>query len=400
MDADRRAAPLGDAEVAYGILIGEDPAADPIVERIPPVDPVTAMEVVLRRALEKSPCLVSFSGGRDSSGMLALATRVARRDGHALPIPATLLFPGSSEAHEDEWQSDVLRHLQLDDWVRISIEGDELDAVGPVATPLLRRHGLLWPFNTHFHAPIIERASGGAVVTGFGGDEVALSSSTARAEMALAGSVRRRPSDVLAVGLACAPQPVRALVHRRRARSMLEGLPWLTPAGREEIACRIGDESASVPLGWSRVLRRCISIRRYFRVCAHSFSLVGEQCGVEVVHPFVEHGVLDALAARGGFAGLGDRSAIVQQLFGDLLPERTVHRPTKASFTDPLWTETARHFAAAWSGGGVSRELVDIDALRRHWLGGRVDVRSTPLLQAAWLHDNRAAAAAIDVDVA
>ena len=38
---------------------------------------------------------------------------------------------------------------------------DELDSVGPVAQAVLRRHGPLWPFNAHFHMPLLERASGG-----------------------------------------------------------------------------------------------------------------------------------------------------------------------------------------------------------------------------------------------
>lgn len=39
--------------------------------------PAAALEAVLADALQRIPCLVSFSGGRDSSALLAVAQRVA-----------------------------------------------------------------------------------------------------------------------------------------------------------------------------------------------------------------------------------------------------------------------------------------------------------------------------------
>ena len=54
----------------------------------------------------------------------------------------------------------MVAHLQVRDWLRLDVDG-ELDAVGPVARRVLRRHGLLWPFNVHFHAPMLEAARGG-----------------------------------------------------------------------------------------------------------------------------------------------------------------------------------------------------------------------------------------------
>ena len=52
------------------------------------------------RALRRPPCLVSFSGGLDSSALLAVATAVARREGLDDPVPATLVVPGSPESDE------------------------------------------------------------------------------------------------------------------------------------------------------------------------------------------------------------------------------------------------------------------------------------------------------------
>ena len=48
------------------------------------VAPRQALDDVLRPALESGPCFVTFSGGRDSSAVLAAATDLARREGHRL----------------------------------------------------------------------------------------------------------------------------------------------------------------------------------------------------------------------------------------------------------------------------------------------------------------------------
>lgn len=312
---------------------------------------------------------------------------MARRDGLAMPIPATLVFPGSDDADESEWQDLVLGHLGLIDRLRIEVH-DELDAVGPVAQEALRRHGLVWPFNAHFHLPIIERAAGGTVVTGFGGDELGRSSATAFAERALTGRRRLRWDDVLVIGLAVSPRTIRAAVHRRRAREELQKLPWLTPAGTRHISTALGRLRGSSPLGWERRVRQRFWRDRYFRVCIETFSVMGDYHDVRMVHPFVDDRVLDALATAGGFGGFGSRGQLMAELFGDLLPERLVRRTTKGAFSDPLWTRTAHAFAAEWSGAGLDEDLVDPVALRRHWLGDDTNVLSTTLLQQAWLSDH------------
>lgn len=340
--------------------------------------------------MSRPPCLVSFSGGRDSSALLSVAVDVARREGLPLPVPATLVFPGSSAADETEWQDLVLRHLGVTERIQIEVK-DELDAVGPVASSALVRHGLLWPFNAHFHLPIIERAPGGTVITGFGGDELRSSSATAFAELTITG--RRRPTwrSMLAIGLAVSPRPVRMAVQGRRARHQLAKLPWLTSKGIRTVASALADLRSTSPLGWERKVRQRLWRDHYFRVCRESFAVLGDYFDVSVVHPFVDELVLDALASSGGFGGFGSDEHLMAELFGDLLPEQVVRRRTKGVFTDPLWTETARAFAAEWSGGGVDAELIDPVALRRHWTGENPNLLSTTLLQQAWLHDRATA---------
>ena len=87
-------------------------------------------------ALLRPPCLVSFSGGRDSAAVLATATALARREGLPVPIPATNVFSSDQDADESSWQETLVRHLGLSDWIRIE-HTDELDLIGPYAKQVL-----------------------------------------------------------------------------------------------------------------------------------------------------------------------------------------------------------------------------------------------------------------------
>ena len=156
-------------EIASGLPFGAPERIVPLPR--PGVGAREALEAAMLPALRRSPCLVSFSGGRDSSTVLAAATALARREGLPDPVPATLRAPGAARADETEWQERVVAHVGIADWERIEVH-DELDALGPYATRVLRRHGLLWPFNIHFHLPLLDRARGGSLLTGVGGDEL------------------------------------------------------------------------------------------------------------------------------------------------------------------------------------------------------------------------------------
>jgi asparagine synthase (glutamine-hydrolysing) len=349
-----------------------------------------AIDAALRPALLRPPCLLSFSGGRDSSALLAHAVDLARREGLEPPIPATLVIPGDSDADETEWQDTVLRHLGIIDRIRFRV-GTELDCVGPVARDMLREHGLVWPFNTHMHVPIFAAAAGGTVVTGFGGDELGRSSEHARAAQVLAR--RRGPTraDLLIVGLAAAPPPVRRAVYRRRNRQRLDTLPWLTATARRALADDLARHDASVPIGWRSTVTDWWSTRRYFRLVEQSFATVAEPWDVRVVHPFADGGVRAALARQGGFGGLGSRSELLDVMFGTLLPAAILHRRSKAAFSNVLFTDVGRAVAAELSGGGIDPDLVDVPALRHHWAEARpVDMKTMAALQTGWLFDEGA----------
>jgi hypothetical protein len=372
-------------EIAFGMPIGLEPVP-PLTRSEPIGTPLDALCRVMAEALQRPPCLVSFSGGRDSSALLAVATRVARQENLPLPVPATLIFRDSEPSTEDEWQTMVIEHLGLSEWIRIEIHS-ELDAIGPVATKAFEHLGLYWPFNAHFHLPIMEQAGGGTVITGFGGDELALCSVSARAERLLTQWHRPRWSDALVIGLATSPLQIRTVVHRRRAREELRSHPWLTETGLRQVGEAYGSSEALIPLGWEAKVRRWLWRDRYFRMCVDTFAEMGELHDVELVHPFIDELVLDSLARAGGFRGFGDRTRLMDFLFGDFLPQQIISRPTKAAFSGPLWTNTSTLFARRWSGDALLEGLVDDVSLKHHWGEEHRNLLSTTVLQLARIRE-------------
>jgi hypothetical protein len=224
-------------ELATGIVIGDGADPGPLPAVPAGETPLEALERACLPALRRGRCCVSFSGGRDSSIVLAAATRVARREGLPLPLPVTNRFPHAGPTDESDWQELVVRHLGLDDWLRID-HTDALDIVGPVARQVLARHGLLWPFNAHFHVPLLEAAEGGTLLTGIGGDELFGSSRWARAASVLLLRESPRPRDLMRIALLASPRPLRRATLARRFPEDL--FPWLTAPARRELirACR------------------------------------------------------------------------------------------------------------------------------------------------------------------
>src|SRR3954453_15135855 len=120
---------LSPVELATGIVFGSRPWRLPAG---PGGSPLAALEAAVAPAARSGQCFVSFSGGRDSSAVLAAAAAVARREGLPLPVPVTIRAQNAPLSGESAFQEAVVRHLRLPDWIRIDID-DELDALGPYA---------------------------------------------------------------------------------------------------------------------------------------------------------------------------------------------------------------------------------------------------------------------------
>jgi asparagine synthase (glutamine-hydrolysing) len=358
-------------DLATGIVLGA-PSRPSALQGAAP-DPAAALEAVVLPALRRGPCFVSFSGGRDSSAVLAFATAVARRHGLPDPLPITNVVEGAEDADESEWQEAVVAHLGLADWVRLRWD-DELDAVGPIAQRVLARHGLLWPCNTHFHLPLLEAAAGGSFLTGVGGDELFL---------ATCAEVRRGAAHRRAAMAAFerAPAALRRPVLRRRRPLHL---PWLTAEGRRlataTAAAHVAAEPAALAprLAWARA-------QRYLGVATDALGRLAADADVAIAHPLLEPRVWSAIGATLGRRRFADRTEGMRALFGDLLPPRVLARTDKAGFDSVFCGPHARAVAAGYAGEGAPPELVDAAALRAHWERGEPRPQSLLLLQAAWL---------------
>jgi ABC-type uncharacterized transport system YnjBCD ATPase subunit len=347
------------------------------------VAPLEALEAVILPALRRPPCLVSFSGGRDSSAVLAVATSLAGRHGLPAPIPATNRFAGAPASEEAEWQERVIAHLRLGEWLRLEFT-DELDVVGPYARGALQRHGLLWPCNAHFHLPLLEAAAGGALLTGVGGDQLFAAACPPRAYSLLAGRARPRPRDVLTLGLAVAPRPLRRAVHARRGQVPFG---WLRPRARRALIRALADEEAREPLSPTARLRFWHGLRS-LRMGTAALATLASDHNVLVAYPLAAPEVAGAVA-RAAPRGFAARTAGMRAVFDDILPEAVIARATKASFDEAFFHRHSRAFAATWDGAGVPARIVDPAALAREWRSPAPTPQSMTLLQAAWLARER-----------
>jgi len=366
-------------ELAGGWLNGFDDVPMP---PYPGAGPRAVLERSLLSCLIEQPCMIAFSGGRDSSAILAVAVHVARREGLPLPIPVTLRYRETRGTEESEWQQLVLDHLAVRDHHVITV-GDEHDPIGPIAAPLLRRHGLVWPPNFTPNWRVMDSARGGVLVTGECGDEV-LGRRRIMPVSNLLRSVkaRRRPGHQAyrRALRALAPAPLR----RRRELRTLYFRPWLREPVEALLAQRLADDRLAYSLHagrqtWQYVTRR--AVRRMLDT-THAFAA---ELDVDYRAPFDEPDFVSSLAHTLGLWGWRSRTDTMTRLFGDVLPPAILGRTTKAHFESALFTEHTRAFASQWDGTGVDDTLVDPEALRENWLSEQPSPPTRGLLQQAWL---------------
>lgn len=363
------AAPLGAVAA-----VNDDPATEARTTR-------TALEQVVADAVSHGPCYVLFSGGRDSSLVLALAARVARELGAADPIPVTALYPGDEQADETEWQDLVLEHLGLTERIVFSVT-DERSTLGELATSHLRRRGLVWPEAVHTQPLFFAQLGSGTVLTGEGGD--AFLEGRRITPLYLLRSRRRLPSAALLRAAAAALLP-EAAVRRQARRTYADRdlLPWLRPAAREIL---IADETAlRGPLRWDAATW-AIHHQRTTRLGLDNAVVSAAEYGLTMRHPIAEASVVAALAAEGGTWGFRGRTNLFRRLGADLLPDAVLARRSKAAFNASRWGERERAFARDYTGGAFDPELIDEELLQENWLSPRAHPVSYFLAQIAWLH--------------
>ncbi|MGC4888204.1 asparagine synthase-related protein [Micromonospora sp. DT227] len=350
-------------DVAYGVVLGLDPAAPtPAARSGPALPPLVALERAVLPALRRPPCLVSFSGGLDSSLVLAIAARVARREGLPDPVPVTWRFTDAPRAQETPWQAKIIAELDLTRQWQILQAGDDLDLVGPVARRLLTRYGQVHPPDRHLHLPIVELARGGALLTGVGGDPI------------LAGW-RRRPASL------------RARLSRLRAglrRRPPDPLPWLRPevarqARRAFVAERRAEpHRLAARIAW-HLRRRDLTMTRV------GLAAIAADHDVLAVAPLLDERFAAALAARHGRLRSPSRQELLAAVADAALPPVIITPRRKATLDEVFLRAATRELVRAWDGSGVDDSLVDVAALRREWSRRRFDSRTAALVQQVWL---------------
>jgi Asparagine synthase len=368
---------MSSLELAAGYPIGSGRLRLP---RSSGEEPFDALEASVAAALRRTPCCVGFSGGVDSSLVLAAAVRSARAQGCPPPVAVSLRYPSAPATDETDWQELVLSHLGRVEHVTLELSG-ELDVVGPFATAQLRQHGPLFPANVHSVAPLLEPAAGGSLLLGLGGDEVLGHHYWTPLNAVLARRARPRPRDVVRLAVAMSPSRVRGAYASRRPPPERS---WLRPHADRRVRA-LERRAAAEPLRFSRAVASSAG-GKALRVACESVHRLGDAAGVQVETPLLAPRFLAALARAGGGRGWGDRAATVRAITGDRLPEALLDRRDKAVFTAVFFGAHTRRFAAEWSGDGLDASLVDPDALRREWLDEEPDFRSALLLQVAWLH--------------
>ena len=369
-------------EIAAGVVTGTEPGVSPIPRKVQG-SPRSQLENVIADALRHQPCCVGFSGGRDSSAILALAVHVARREGLPDPIPVTLRYPLIEETNEDEWQSLVIDHMGLNEWHRIEIT-DELDFIGPYAEQLMRSYGLIWPTNVHAHLPIAQAATGGVVLTGVDGDGLF----GGWRWIDLADSVRQwhpRASEIATFIYLQTPGSWR---HRRWNGKMFFSSPWLTTSAEQEMSRHWVANEADEPARW-RARVKWWARQRFLHLTKRSLELVALQGGATTIHPFLHPPFLSALARQAPILGQGDRTNLLSLLFGDLLPRAVLERSTKARFGKAFWGERTRRLTQEWDGSALDRELVSVEGLKREWDLEKPNSRTAPLVQLLWMNANQ-----------
>ncbi len=371
--------PLGltELDVASGIVLGTIEAPRwPRAER----PPLQVLFDEAKALLQRGPCIVAFSGGRDSSAVLATMLHVARQDGFDDPVAVTARWPGVAAADESAWQEHVAGELGVRRW-EILTPGTDFDLLGPLARQLLRDHGLLWPAPTAALMPMIEAAGDGVLVTGQGGDEIfgtwGLAGPWARARKG-----RNLRSSLRAVVGAALPRPVRWRRSLGRAQPYQR---WLTADAhaiqREVLAT---ETLAVAPLWWPSYLREVSSERGLSLGTKTQMALCASRGG-SFAAPLLAPDFLAALARWGGRLGLGERTAAMKAVFSPLLNDAILSRRSKATFGDVFWGPESRQFAKNWDGNGLDPRWVEADALRTAWLEPRPVYGAALPLQAAWL---------------
>jgi hypothetical protein len=384
-------------EIASGYILGpvDDGAAiapDP-PETPPDRAPRQVLEQILEEALHSPPCVVQFSGGRDSSLLLAVATAVARREGLPAPIACSFRYEGEPSTDESSWQELVIRHLGVEHWERLSV-GERYDMVGDLAQQFLLEHGLVFPATMYNNTLPMALARGGSLISGEGGDEI-LGYRRSRIVRKLLHDPRLilHRQEAKEAALHLGPRPLRKAAWRHVIRRLVytDQHMYLRPEVVEHMLDLLSSDLTSEPFMHSASLSWHLRQRAVVKYQEARAAFAAEH-GSRHFDPLLEPRFVASYARAVRPLGLLTRTEAMKLLVGDLLPDAVLGRTSKALFNRGFLTNVSRDFAMSWTGRGVDTDLVDPEILRAAWLSDWPPAQSFLLLQAAWLEEHRSQA--------
>ncbi len=323
-----------------------------------------ALCVEIESSLDDRPVYVEFSGGCDSSVVLAAAAAVCRRVGHADPVPVTFRFPEYPETDESSFQDTVVEALGLTAWQ--CFESPDMELLGGPSRAAQRSLGVAWPPQVFTRAAIWSELEPGVLLTGEGGDEV-LGPPLFNPLRSVASAARRRDA-------AAAAQAARLAVmgSSQRARLIVSGnplgweVPWLSPELRQEVFALAAHEAAQEPIrrtSWARWYLRAPSVHRM----ESNLRWFGASFGLDVRCPLMAPAVVWAAVDVVPPYRRRTRTQLLHAAFADTVPGVVRSRTSKIHLTRPFFGGSTKAFAAHWDGSGLPPGI-DAEWLRHEWL--------------------------------
>ncbi len=374
-----------DTEFLFGYPLR--PRRRVVLPRCRPGVPAAALVDVVATVLDPAqPTLVEFSGGVDSSLVLAAATVASRRAGQPDPIPVTYRYEAAPATDESAFQDLVVRWLGLREW-RVFHLTDEHDVIGPPAIELLAEIGPILPGVLAGKAWSLAQLRGQSMLNGEGGDAILGERRITSSRMALRhfrhGQVRAAARARRTLARDLGPRMVRTRLIAEDIRRQY-GPPWLDERLRYELSMRSSPEDAAEPLDPRHYFEYYLSLPGVW-VLQHNARHVRAHFGVTLHSPLMDPNFLAVLAATVPRLRWINRSELIARYFATLLPAEIVERRSKAEFSDAYFAAPTRRFARSWDGRGIP-EQADAEWLKQHWsTAPRVHGGSTLLLQRAAL---------------
>ncbi len=381
-----------DDTIRWNYPLSIEPSMEPTVLRPVVPSPTERREVAhsgslfdvlvgfIAKELDDRPVYVEFSGGCDSSVIIAAAQAACRAANHDDPIPLTYRYPLQPETDESDYQDAVLTHLGLGVGHRISITS-EFDLLGPVAQRCMERHGLAWPAAGMVRTGVWEQLEPGTLLSGEGGDDALGPRRIAGLARAMRELKRRRPRAV-------AGNLVRTIGPRgqRMRRFDFKAGEWLSAAEGKRFVALAAADPVGEPLS-NGEFATWFTNRPAVRLANHQLIAMAASANQRFVAPFMDPAFVCAVDDLSPRWQLLDRRAVLRMHFADHLPKQLIDRTDKRFMSGVFFNEHAREFARHWD-GRIFVSGIDSEALRSHWTTAERDAVSAlsfMLLQAAWM---------------